>query len=83
MENVPLPEFQYELSERDGIRKFHYKPPETVGDLSKVFPFISAMNNCSPKFSGGEAQAQAQAQDKVSSSQIESSEIEQNGSKES
>ena len=77
MENVPLPEFQYELSERDGIRKFHYKPPDTVGDLSKVFPFISAMNNSSPKFPGDIAQ------DKVSSSQIESSEIEQNGSKES
>ena len=77
MESVPLPEFQYELSQRDGIRKFHYKPPETVGDLSKVFPFISAMNNCSPKFSG------ALVQDKVSSSQIESSEMEQNASKDS
>ena len=75
MENVPLPEFKYELSERDGIRKFHYKPPETVGDLSKVFPFISAMNNCSPKFSG------ELVNDKVSSSQIESSEIDPNGSK--
>ena len=80
MESVPLPEFKYELSERDGIRKFHYKPPDTIGDLSKVFPFIPAMNNCSPKFSG------ALVNDKVSSSQIESSEgeqNEQNGSKES
>ena len=77
MESVPLPEFQYELSQRDGIRKFHYKPPETVGDLSQVFPFIQAMNNCSPKFNG------AFANDKVSSSQIESSEIDQNASKES
>ena len=49
MENVPLPEFQYELSQRDGIRKFHYKPPDTVGDLTKAFPFMAAMNNCSPK----------------------------------
>ena len=35
------------------------------------------MNNCSPKFNG------AFANDKVSSSQIESSEIDQNASKES
>ena len=73
MENVPLPEFQYELSQRDGIRKFHYKPPDTVGDLTKAFPFMAAMNNCSPKLSGN------MANDKVSSSQIESSEA--NGSK--
>ena len=77
MENVPLPEFQYELSQRDGIRKFHYKPPETVGDLSKVFLFMPAMNDCSPQFSG------ALVNDKVSSSQIASSEIDKNGSKES
>ena len=73
MENVPLPEFKYELSQRDGIRKFHYKPPDTVGDLSKAFPFMSAMNNSSPKLEGNVVN------DKVSSSQIESSEG--NGSK--
>ena len=77
MENVPLPEFQYELSQRDGIRKFHYKPPETVGDLTKVFPFISAMNNCSPKING------ELMNEKVSSSQIDSSEMNRSGSKES
>ena len=73
MENVPLPEFKYELSQRDGIRKFHYKPPDTVGDLTKAFPFMSAMNNSSPKLSEGIMS------DKVSSSRIESDEG--NGSK--
>ena len=73
MENVPLPEFKYELSQRDGIRKFHYKPPDTVGDLTKVFPFMSAMNNSSPKLS------EDIMSDKVSSSRIESDEG--NGSK--
>ena len=73
MENVPLPEFKYELSQRDGIRKFHYKPPDTVGDLTKAFPFMSAMNNSSPKLS------EDIMSDKVSSSRIESDEG--NGSK--
>ena len=73
MENVPLPEFKYELSQRDGIRKFHYKPPDTVGDLTKAFPFMSAMNNSSPKLS------EDIVNEKVSSSSIESDE--RNGSK--
>ena len=73
MENVPLPEFKYELSQRDGIRKFHYKPPDTVGDLTKAFPFMSAMNNSSPKLS------EDIMSDKVSSSRLESDEG--NGSK--
>jgi len=73
MENVPLPEFKYELSQRDGIRKSHYKPPDTVGDLTKAFPFMSAMNNGSPGLS------EDVFNDEVSSSRIESDEG--NGSK--
>ena len=68
MDSISLPQFQYELSLRDGVRKFHYKPPDTIGDLSKVFPFIPAMNNCSPKFNTG-------MDDKVSSSQVSSDKI--------
>ena len=76
MENIPLPEFQHEFSQRDGIRKFHYKPPETIGDLSQVFPFMEEMNNCSPQIGN-----LIKENDKVSSSQIASSEADKNGSK--
>ena len=53
MENIQLPEFQQEFSQRDGIRKFIYKPPDSKVDLTKIFECAKTMNNSSPKLAVG------------------------------
>lgn len=52
MEQLPLPEFLQEFSQRDGVRKFNYKPPDTQVDLNKIFSCLKTMNDSSPKLSG-------------------------------